>query len=167
MSFFPEFSKDKWLWAINLIKRNLEENPEYLDHPDCPYSAEEIDFLLTTFSNEDDETKITVSNSDMVDVEWGSEVEEISEMLRGLKSTRTKIKAGDAQGQMAYFRSASGLMEKLIQLQERAQGVKELSEFKIEVFRIIESVLPEEQRVLALSRLRAMVEIPEEEVTDG
>lgn len=166
MSFFPEFSKDKWLWTLNLLKQNLEDNPAYLDHPDCPYTAEEVEFLTSTFLKNEDEAQLPISNSNGEEVDWGSEVDEIRVMLRGLKETRTKIKAGDAQGQMTYFRSASGLMEKLIQLEERAQGVKELSEFKIEVFRIIESEMSEEQRVSSLSRLRAMVEEPEEE-TDG
>lgn len=74
------------------------------------------------------------------------------------KSLYTKLKnAGEvnmeANEKMAFFRTATSLMEKLLSMQERANNLKQVSDFYQIVLDIMESELNGDQRTRVMQRL--------------
>lgn len=77
------------------------------------------------------------------------EVVALYSQLKAAKPTNA-----DAAEAMAYFRTVTQLQERLLGYQERALGIKQLHEFHSVVMDIMENTLTEEQREVAMGRLK-------------
>jgi hypothetical protein len=145
--------------SLKLIRRHLQEDAGYLDHPDCPYSQELVEFLKEILPErknpleqidkpQEDGKEITDELPEEVDIETESRrlYHEMRGFLRALDKT-------DVSDRAAMFRTCTALLEKLITIQERAQGVNQYMGFKRLLFEALDEYLTPSQRTELLERL--------------
>jgi hypothetical protein len=60
----------------------------------------------------------------------------------------------DQTERMAYFRTATSLLERLVTARERALGIKQIRDFQDTVLNIMEEVCTPDQRTDVMDRLR-------------
>lgn len=147
--YYPEFD-EKSLWALDVIRQNIDQDPEYLDN--SPYTSNEVQSLL----------KLTRERSgEVAEVAEGSKWEiletETTGLYKSLKETFENLKIDDHTERMSYFRTATSLLDKLVGLQERAAGLKKVHEFQQTVLDIMEDILEPGQRTEVMDRLRKSI----------
>ena len=81
---------------------------------------------------------------------------ELSKVIVDLNEYKKNIEPDDTAGQNTYFRVKTGLIEKLVELTERLNKVKELNKFRNAVFSCIHD-MEIEQRAEFLERLESHV----------
>lgn len=143
------------LRQIEVMRRLHKEHKDYFLNPDCPYPQEIERYFRSWF---DTPLGTSTSNADpraealMGDNKWDELYREVVELYASLKSA--KPSAGDSSESMSYFRTATGLLDKLVSHQERCLGIKQIHEFHGVVTDIMESVLTEDQRNAVMERLK-------------
>ena len=129
---------------LQILLQNVKHNKGYLDDPDCPYS-EHVKNLLRSTVQEIEEIE------DLEDLDL---VHESSRLLKELKLQKDKLGEQDHTEAMAYYRTSTQLLEKLITYQERANSVKRISEFYATVMGVLEEKLEPEQITEVRNRLK-------------
>lgn len=146
------------LWSIRIIAQLQAENPSYLDHPACPYDPDVIDALkqilavgasLNKASNEGTEDEIDLENIDLE-----AEAARIYKELRGFKAN---LASDDKSELNTYFRLSTTLMEKLLDIKEKAVSQKQAEEFIEVVLAVMEDELDPDTRERILKRLNATI----------
>jgi hypothetical protein len=140
--YYPAFP-EKEVWALKVMKQSLEEDPDYFNHPDCPYG----DDLKAVF----DVVRVTqtssVGNVDELEAEVTVLFEELKEFGGDLEKT-------DVSERMAWFRTRTSLLEKILDIKKEAAGVKQVQEFQNRVLGILEDVMTPDQRTEIMQRLK-------------
>lgn len=156
MSFYPDFpSPDETLWALRLVIQHQQEDSEYLFRDECPYSDEFTAAMASLIASAGGPGEPGTPGTPGEDKPiWEGLEAETRGLYLDLKAAHRKVKDNDSSSQMSFFRTATALLEKLVGLQERATGIKELHEFKAQTFKVIDSVLTEEQRQKVLTVFR-------------
>lgn len=86
--------------------------------------------------------------------DWQFLSEETKTLYRDLKAAKP---AGDEPAaQMGYFRTATSLLEKLLAMNERAQNLKQVSDFYAGVLEVMDSTLTTGQRTEVMTKLEAL-----------
>lgn len=153
--FYPRLSEPVTLDSLKLIRRHLQEDPDYLTHPECPYSAELAE-LLTEILSESKNTLEVISpepeanETEPEDVDIETESRRLYHEMRGFLKN---LDHSDVSERAAMFRTCTALMEKLITIQERAQGVNQYMGFKRLLFEALEEYLSPSERTELLERL--------------
>lgn len=147
---------------IELVRRYLAEHPNYLD--DAPYENLVIQYLRDWFKVQSKEENrqidnealqqtrdlvANLSNEDQVNA-LHLEVVQLYAELKGAKPTGIDINSE----LMAYFKTSSTLIEKLLAFQERSLGLKQVQEFHSIMMHVMETVLTPEQRASVLEEMR-------------
>jgi len=154
MSYYPPFD-EKVLWAIDVIRQQVENDPEYLDHPDCPYLPKSKEVLRRIIRPQRIAEEWDVETKGLN--KWEKLELETTRLFEDLKRTKEDLSIDDHAGQMAYFRTATSLMDKIVGLQERAMGVKKIHQFQQTVLDIMEDVLDAGQRTEVMERLKKAI----------
>lgn len=137
-AFYPPLP-EKTDWALKVIMANLEEDPDYLKSLDCPYPQDVIDIL-------DRNTRETGEDIDLVI--------ELEQVYRELRDRKNKLGKDDHAEAMAYFRTATQLMEKLLGLQEKAVGLRQMQQFQRVVLGAMEDLMDADAREELTKRLK-------------
>ncbi|WMC09523.1 hypothetical protein PU634_10385 [Oceanimonas pelagia] len=154
--FYPRLSEPVTLDSLKLIRRHLQEDPEYLDHPSCPYSAELAEFLKEILPErknplEEISTETEPANDiEPEDVDIETESRRLYHEMRGFLKG---IEKSDVSERAAMFRTCTALLEKLITIQERAQGVNQYMGFKRLMFEAMDEYLTPSERTELMERL--------------
>lgn len=151
------------LRQIEVMRRLHKEHPDYFTNDRCPYPIEVERYFRSWF-----DTRINPAGSDMGadygdsndpraerlmgDDKWDALYREVVELYSSLKNA--KPSAGDSSESMSYFRTATGLLDKLVGHQERCLGIKQVAEFHAVVLDIMESEMTEDQRNRVMARLK-------------
>lgn len=135
---------DKSHWFLQIIIRGLASDPQYLDAADYP---EEIKNFLTSRMSQ-----ARLTEADLEDLDMPAEV---LTLYTDLKNQRMSFPANDAAEKMAYFRVATTLLEKLINLMERAKNIRQVSQFYALVLSQMEEFLEPAQITKFRARLAA------------
>lgn len=155
--FYPQIDVTA-LKNIELARRLATEHPSYF--LESPYSGE-VERLLKALINQKvlvaDASALAEGEAEFEGTRWEYLYSETSLLFRGLKTANAGSGSGDTGEQMAYFRTATALMEKLIGLQERALGLKEIHEFQKSVLDIMEGVLNDTQRTEVMEKLKLTI----------
>lgn len=141
--FYPEISLEVQE-SIVLLAELQGQDPEYLLR--SPYSD---DFLeIFTVKNQ----VLTVDTTDMT--KWEKLEHESNELFDALTAAGKDLKDKDNAERMAYFRTSTQLLERIVGIQERALNLKKLAEFQQLVLSIMDDVLDGDQRAQVRDRLR-------------
>jgi hypothetical protein len=140
--------------AFNLdpIIQRMVEDPTFLSH--CPYSEEDKAVLRKLESQiEQIEEEAELGPDD----KWSRLEKESNALFKSLTEMGTTLTSRDNTEQMAYFRTATSLLDKIVGIQERTANLKQISRFHDTVLMVMEDVLDAGQRTKVLDQLRKSI----------
>jgi hypothetical protein len=161
---YPDISPQA-LKIIEMMRRIYAENPDYFEK--SPYSHEVEAYFRSWFQkpvgglDPADPANPTGASSEELSAQeqallgegkWDALYRESVSLYVQLKNA--KPSAGDASESMAYFRTVTGLMDKLVGHQERCLGIKQVHQFHQVVMEIMDAVLSEDQRNTVMGKLK-------------
>lgn len=155
--YFPPLDS-KTLWGLNIIAQQIAEDPDYL--AGSPYLSSDLEVINKMVGNlavaAEKTTAAAVTEDAGLD-KWQKLEKESNYLFQQLKEFGDTVKAGDVAERMSYFRTATSLMEKLVNLQERALGLKQMSVFQSTVMEILDTLCTADQRTEVMTRLRSIL----------
>jgi hypothetical protein len=161
-SYYPEMPAPS-LAAIRLIQKKLSEDPSYLSSPDCPYPEEFCDIFATPAvraapaGEEQRPAPPAVVGDKWAKLELESQ--ELFDELKNYGDTLKDVEGGvDSTEKMAYFRTATALLEKIVSIHERAANLKNLHHFQETILGILEDLMPADKRTEFMNRIKAIME---------
>jgi len=131
------------------IRMLADEDPGYFEDPNCPYDEE----LVALFVKEP-EPQVDIGPGERWDGDFDAEAERLYTELRSFGQS---LDSADTAEKNTYFRLSVSLIEKLVELKERAVGVKKVREFTDTVLQIMEDELSPDQRTAIMKRLREIL----------
>lgn len=140
---------------IEVVRQLAQEHPSYF--LESPYSAETEEVIRRLLKIKAPTESIGGEEPEEAESgdRWEFLYRETQALFRDLKNA--KVSSGETAEQMSYFRTATSLMEKMISLQERALGLKEISEFQRAVLDVMESVLDPSQRTEVMEKIKSSI----------
>ena len=156
--YYPEITPGM-LIPVHLVLDIMADDPLALERPTCKYPPEVVASLkalwakLQTVPDAVPEVvpiagRESVNRIDALD-------DELTKLLDSLRGLALRLDPEDTKEQLNYFRTATSLIGKLTELQERMANVKAVGEFHAKVISVFDDVLTPEQRTQALVRLEA------------
>lgn len=143
---------------IVIIKNMMENDPMYLDDDDCPYGYEVVEKLrniielpAATVYLEDDLEEL--DNLDEIDFEI-----ETKKLFRDIKRFKQTLSQDDTSEQVQTFRTMVTLIEKMIESQERASGIKQFNAFSALVMDSMDRYLTPTQKTEFLESLEVTLD---------
>ena len=139
-------------FSLSIILRLMAADPEFLTH--SPYSLEEVE-MLEAFAS----AAATAEEVEAVEPrnKWELLEQESDLLFKGLTEAGKNMHSKADNEKMAYFRTATSLLEKIVGIQERAANLRQIHAFHQTVMEIMESVLEPGQRTEVSARLRAAI----------
>jgi hypothetical protein len=134
---------DKAKWAFEMVLRQLKEAPGLLDMPECPYSNEMKQFIRKLAGAGNGKT-----------VETADLEEEARQLYDELTEFGQELTTDDVSERMAWFRTRTNLLEKILSIKERTRTLKQMGEFEERVIGILEDVMTADQRTEVMARLK-------------
>lgn len=150
--FYPPLP-DRAVWTVDIILQNIQQDPEYLDY--SPYTSEEITALRKWSS----ETTVELEEVEEVvgDDKWARLERESNSLFTALTAAGKDLQSADQAQKMAYFRTATSLLDKIVGIQERTANLKQIHKFHNTVLSVMEDVLEPGQRTAVLDRLKESI----------
>lgn len=154
-TYYPDITQ-AMLIPIHLVLDIMADDPLALERPACRYPPEvvaSLRALWTKVSSGGTAQEVvpiagreTVAKLDALD-------EELTQLLDSLRGLALKMDPNDTKEQLNYFRTATALIAKLTDLQERMANVKEVGTFHAKVISVFDDILTPEQRTQAMEKL--------------
>lgn len=153
-------------WALQTVLTLASEDSAYLRDPLCPYDERVKRIINDAVSfrqgwqvmkdqegeNKEGSESSTPVSEDEID---NTLAEDLHSVFQELKNYGKTIGKSDQTERMAYFRTATSLLERLVTARERALGVKQIKDFQDTVLTIMEDSLTPDQRTEVMDRLRS------------
>lgn len=153
--FYPPLP-ERAAWAVDIILQNMAQDPEYLAY--SPYSREELAILERLTGGA---AARRAADADEIEVvgegKWARLESESNKLFKSLTEFSSKLNERDNAEQMAYFRTATSLLDKIVNIQERAANLKQISMFHDTVLRVMEDVLDAGQRTEVMTQLKKAI----------
>lgn len=147
MSFFYPTLDHQTVKNLLVVRQLVDDHPSYF--LDSSYSpALEAD-LLTLFKRTKQVVHELPTEQEQEDIDT---LAELQTLYRNLKLA--KPNGSEDPDAMAYFRTATSLMEKILTLQERGKGIKEVSTYHTVVLDFLSEICNETQIEEFISRLK-------------
>jgi len=155
MSVFYPSLPEGTTFALDVILQRLAEDPEFLQQ--SPYSPDEI-AVLEKFTGigstmEDEAEEIDFEGLD----KWDLLEKESRSLFKALTDAGKILDHKDNSEKMAYFRTATSLLEKIVAIQERTANLKAIHHFHTTVLTIMEDELSAAQRTNIIDRLKEAI----------
>lgn len=149
-TFYPNFEPMSLL-PVKIAFEAMGNDPLWLERPECNYDPDTIETLRELFASKHMVKALTqvISNTPRKWDELGDELVNLFNELRGWQSTVNP----DDKEQLAGFRTAVALLDKIVSLGERAKNIKAVSDFHNKVVRVFDQILTPEQRTTAMEML--------------
>lgn len=145
------------LVGIRVAIAKIADQPGWLDEPACPYPQDVKNFLRSITRSDDPEVddaelaQLFADGEDRFDA-MGREIERLYNGLAKLK-----VKATDSGEQVQIYKAQVTLLEKLLSMQEKTLGLKDMADFKRAVTNILDG-MDRDHRTDFLARLDAKLE---------
>ena len=138
---------------LKLVATIYENDPNYFLDPKCPYSKETKDIYQKKAKHNDFDG---YADKDLKSAD--NLLEEINLLGSQLKQYWSDIQSGDSTpaDKNTYFRLASALLEKMINMKERLLNIKEFESFIVLVLDVIDRELDLEARTRVLERFKLL-----------
>lgn len=132
------------LRTLTLIQKLSDQDPTYLKK--APYPIEIVDF----FPKKSESFTVAVKSDETRDLE-----EEADILYNDLKALRPSMIGGNesSKDSFDYVKAATSLLEKVLNIKERASKIKEIDKFKATVIEFLADVVTPEQRTLFMDAL--------------
>lgn len=151
--YYPPIPNDREVASsLKFLSRKLKEEPDFLTNPQCPYGPELVGWLQNTLVSQQINMTTTVSPEDLtneIDIEVESTL-----LFREMKTFKTELTKSDVNEKAAMFRTLTSLMEKIINVRERASSLKNYTLFEQTVIDAIDNYLEPKERTLLLEQLQ-------------
>lgn len=154
-NFYPEFA-DNTEFSLVVVIKALEENPNYLNDPECPYNGKLRELLQHLAPRQ-----ATAAPADDGDFEPRTDDQlerEVTKLLDDIKAFGVTLSVGDVTERMSYFRTHTNLLEKLVSMKERMANVKSVATFQAIVLNAIEESLTPDQRTQVMDALHQQIQ---------
>lgn len=135
-----------------------KEHPDYFDDAPYPEAVERYfrGWFDTPLSEDGSSGHVDARVAALTgDDKYDQLYVEVVDLYNSLRNA--KPSGGDSAESMSYYRTTTGLIDKLITHQERCLGLKKIHEFHTTVLDIMENVLTPDQRNEAIARLKAAI----------
>jgi hypothetical protein len=160
------------LQGLMSLKAALEQDQDYLKHPDCPYDGDTVELLERLFTARIVEVikevqiapppeakkrgpksaKRELSDDEMAEVE-----QEARELLKELRDMGGVKELGvpnlDTATKLQIIKVRSQLLEKLVSIRERITGARKIAQFQATVIGILDDLVGDEGRDEFITRL--------------
>tara|TARA_Y100001933_G_C18819127_1_gene488441 strand:- start:117 stop:647 length:531 start_codon:yes stop_codon:yes gene_type:complete len=142
---------------LRILADNHASNPDYLIN--APYSDEDIDFLSALLAGK---TSESVPDDHLVFGAHADKYATISDQAMSLYNematfrASADFKSASVAERNSLLRTMTSLLEKLVSIDERAKGLRYISDFQNTMLEIIEDVMSPDQRTQIMDRLRAV-----------
>jgi hypothetical protein len=151
MTDYPPNLPDGAAFCLDLILQRMAEEPDFLDY--APYPQEDKDVLVKLESRIEQ-----VAEEDLEDdSKWGRLEKESNKLFTMLTEFSNKLDSRDNTETMAYFRTATSLLDKIVGIQERTANLKQISRFHDTVLIVLEDVLDASQRTQVMEQLKKSI----------
>lgn len=153
-SFYPPLDAGS-VTAVRAALSQVRRHPDWLASPGCPYDEAtrlgltELLRALPPASSAPDEPQAPVDDADR----YTALESDANSMLKELRELLELLPKADVKERLTGYRVATTLMEKLIDLGERASSLREMSQFQRGVLKVFDTVLTPAQRTQALRLL--------------
>lgn len=147
--FYPTISDDS-IATLKLAQSFLtKEGPEWLNKKECPYGELVKTFLrdsmgvgevVDLFENADDEPEVLDR--------------QIQKVLNKMDAMENQLASLEPNEKLAFFKTRTALLEKLITLREKVTNLREMSEFKGTVVKGLEDICTREQILQFMERIK-------------
>lgn len=134
---------------IRIVHKHLEDNPQYLDNPECPYTESTKNVFRPTMAK----TETIVNNIDR-------QIKVLDKLNAQLEKQSDRFDKGvlEPSEANAYFRQRISIAQEILGLQERLAHVQNVSIFFASVMEIMEDILDVDQRAEVMDKLRRSIE---------
>lgn len=153
MSHYPKLPPDLGL-TLNLISSLAAADPDYFGRQ-CPYAPETIAALRKLIGGETGDAASGENLFAGLDEEGELLVfdEQIQKVLSDLDQMGKMVGGMEPNERLAYYKTKTTLVEKLIALREKTNGLRELNEFRTTLLRFIEETCTKSQVAALKERL--------------
>lgn len=143
---YPGLSEDVVL-TLKLVKAGMDQyGDDYFDDAECPYSEATKKFLrgflVKGIGGVEDVENIFVGE-DVVEVEVLDV--QIQKILSRMDAMEKELGGMEPNERLNFFKTRTALMEKLINMREKTENLRMLSEFKAVVVSVLEDVCDADQ----------------------
>ena len=157
---FPSFSLEN-LSALRQIQVQMQQNPSYLDMPQCPYAPDSKVFLLQIFSVAQKSSEEMAAELDQFfgnDLMYDRIISDSKRAYMNLDNQMVKMEAGkNLEDAISFTKALTSMQERLLTIQEKAEGLKNIHEFKNKMLEIIGNALTPDQRTTIIESLEATI----------
>lgn len=144
--FYPQIASDQ-LQPLQIVRRLMKSDPGYLDDSECPFDEDTKEFLRSICG-------IAAATSGEAPAVFDDLNAEVARLYKELTDFGQKVGKDDNAQQNTYFRLSGSLLEKLIELKERAIGIKFYEQFTNTTLQIMEDELPPDRRTSVIARMK-------------
>lgn len=149
--YYPPIPPEAFPPVVTMLRLLAQNGDEYLEQ--SPYPPILVQFFASMQVGPKGGSDLII-NSDQD--KWIILEKEARSLFNELKVTKDRFKPEDVTEQMQYFRTAASLLEKLIGLQERAIGLKQMSDFQAGIIKFMDEILTPDQRTIFMERLESI-----------
>ncbi len=154
--FYPTISSSMMV-PFRAVMTLMEQDPRYLDRPECPYSNDVKD-ILRRYAQKggvkaDKVIEKTLQNHDDLD-------RELVEVFNELHSIQNSLGEMDPKDKVQWMKAVVSVLDKIITLRERNFDGKKLSEFQRVVLAFLEEIMEPSQRTEFVNRLGSYLKAP-------
>ena len=154
-TYYPDITQ-AMLIPIHLVLDIMADDPLALERAACRYPPEVVASLRALWtkvsSGETAQEVVPIAGRETV-AKLDALDEELTQLLDSLRGLALKMDPNDTKEQLNYFRTATALIAKLTDLQERMANVKEVGTFHAKVIAVFDDILTPEQRTQAMEKL--------------
>jgi hypothetical protein len=157
---FPTFLLEN-MNALDVIQRQFAKNNRYFELHDCPYPIEMRQFLkkflgANPLGSDDIDQKLNDFFGD--EMMYDRIIRDSKRAYMNLASQMTVMEAQrNIDDTVAFTKALANLQQRLLEIQEKAEGLKMIHEFKRIILSVIDTELTADQRTGIMSRISQLV----------
>ena len=161
-AYYPNID-DETLIPLRLIQEQVIQHPDYFTSVDCPYDEDQQELLSALFKPTPSVANFTEETIDVFLAEGVDTadllIEQASSLYSELLSYQKTLGKGDTSQQMNTFKTRAQLIEKILNIKERARGVKEINEFFEIVMNTLDQALDKDQVATFMSLVKSKLDL--------
>lgn len=156
---FPHID-DASLTPFRVLRLLAASNPDLLDRIDCPYTDEQKKVLRSLLEVQSPDDGGAAERKTFLDGDGDREdlmAHQIAMALEDIQNMQGKLGKLDQKDQIAFLKAKPGLIEKLVELNEKNRGQKAVGGFMRKMYQFIHDELNADQRTSLIKKLGAYV----------
>lgn len=155
--YYPDIEAlgPNFLLPLQAVCEQMANDPLWLERRDCPYGDETKAKLRACLSTPKGPRE-PLPDEPLLEGEgkWDALTREAEMLYRDLSRLKAEMAGTETKDQLAFYRTATILLEKLVALGERSANLRQISEYQSRVLKVFDAVLDPEQRTRATTLLK-------------